>query len=116
MQEVAEAGDGTRSYFPMYPKTCAEFLSLEIWCCSDTEGHQQLEHALAKMLLATATMEDAVRPSAAASITTYCHHSNEAGCGQMTRVCHHSACPDNLQHQPLSYSLNRQIHPQRAPK
>lgn len=75
----------------MYPKTCMEFLSLEIWCSSDTEGHQQLEHAAKKMLPATATMEDAVRPLAATFITTYCHHSNAAGCRQMTRVCHHSA-------------------------
>lgn len=91
MQEVAEAGDGAGGDFPAYPKTCAKFLSLEIWCCSDTEGHQPLEHAVAKMLAATATMVDAVRPSAATFVTAYCHHSNEAGCGQMTRVCHHSA-------------------------
>lgn len=91
MQEVAEAGDSARSDFPVYPKTCTEFLSLGIWCCSDTGGRQQLEHAVAKMLPATATMKDAVRPSAATFIAAYCHHSNEAGCGQMTRVCHHSA-------------------------
>lgn len=79
------------STIPADPKTCGEFLSLEIWCCSDTEGHQQLKHAVAKMLSATATMEDAVQPFAATFITTYCHHSNEAECRQMTRVCHHSA-------------------------
>jgi len=59
-QEVAKAGNGATSIFPAYPKTRMELLPLEIWCCSDTEGHQQLERAVAKMLLAMATMEDAV--------------------------------------------------------
>lgn len=72
------------------PKTCGGFLSWEIWCCCDTQGHQQLKHAVAKMLLATATTEDAVQPWAT-FITAHCHHSNEAERGQMTKVCHHSA-------------------------